>query len=173
MISVNNLNRTLRLALLVLFGLIIALAIFVVGTHAQTGTLARSPQANPPAAAPDTPVFNNYRGVTVGMSAELVHQKLGLPTEPGAQQDFYFFSEQESAQVFYDRAQNVRAISITYLDAGAPSVQQVLGVDVSPNPDGSLSKLVSYERAGYWVAYNRSAGPAPVITITVQRIVNR
>jgi hypothetical protein len=140
MISVNNLNRTLRLALLAVLVLIIAFAIFVISTHAQTGPTLNHVQANPPA-APDTPVFNNYRGATVGMSADLIHQKLGLPTETGAQQDFYFFSEQESAQVFYDRAQKVRAISITYLGDSAPTVQQVLGVDVPPNPDGSLSKL--------------------------------
>jgi hypothetical protein len=172
MISVNNLNRKLRLALLVVLVLIITFAIFIVSTHAQTGPTANRAQANQPVAS-DIPVFNNYRGAAIGMSADLVHQKLGLPTEPGAQQDFYFFSEKESAQVFYDRAQNVRAISITYMGEGAPTVQQVLGVDVLPNPDGSLSRLVHYERAGYWVAYNLSAGPAPVVTITVQQIVGR
>lgn len=170
MISVNKLNRNNRLAVLVVLVLIIAFAIFIGSTHAQTGSTANRTQANLPG-APDTPVFNNYRGATIGMSIEQAHQKLGLPTEPGAQQDFYFFSETESAQVFYDHAQHVRAISITYLGAGAPTVQQVLGVNVTPSEDGSLSKLVHYDLAGYWVAYNRSAGPTPVVSITMQQII--
>ena len=168
MISVANLNRTLRLVLLVVLALIIVLAVVVVSTHAQTKAPGL-PGAQAP--APDTPVFTNYKGVTVGMGALGVHQKLGLPTEPGAQQDFYFFSETESAQVYYDPAQKVRAISINYLGEGAPTVRQVLGVDAQPNMDGSLNKLVHYERAGFWVAYSRTAGPAPLVTVTIQRIV--
>ena len=168
MTSVANLNRTLRLILLVVLILIIGLALLVVSTHGQSRTPSL-PGAQAP--APDAPVFTNYKGVTVGMTAEAVHQKLGLPSEPGAQQDFYFFSETESAQVYYDPAQKVRAVSINYLGDSAPTARQVLGVDVQPNPDGSLNKLVHYEQAGYWVAYGRTAGPSPLVTVTIQRII--
>ena len=164
MISANKLNRALRLLLLVLLVLLVALAIFVVSTNGQT---------NPPASAQQiaAPVFDNYRGAQIGMNMTDVRQKLGQPSETAAQQDLYFFSETESAQIYYDAAHKVKAISINYTGDGAPAVQRVLGTDVAAGPDGSLFKLVSYPQAGFWVAYSRSAGPAPVVTITLQRIV--
>jgi hypothetical protein len=162
MISANNLNRALRLLLLVLLVLLIALAIFVVSTNGQTG---------PPAQQIAAPIFDNYRGAQIGMNVTDVRQKLGAPSETAAQQDLYFFSENESAQIYYDAAHKVKAISISYTGDGAPAVQRVLGTDVAAGPDGSLFKLVSYPQAGFWVAYSRSAGPAPVVTITLQRIV--
>ncbi len=36
-------------------------------------------------------------------------------------------------------------------------------------PDGSAYKLVTYPRAGYWVAYSRTAGDEPLTIITMQR----
>jgi hypothetical protein len=169
MISVRNLNHTLRLILFIVLALLIAIAIFVVSTNAQT--LRSAPPAQVNALAPDKPIFNNYRGVTIGMPVADAHQKLGTPTESAETQDFYFYSETESAQVFYDAAHKVRAVSVNYLGENAPTPQQVLGVDVAAGPDGSLSKIISYQQAGFWVAYYRSAGPAPIVTVSMQRIV--
>ena len=171
MIPIANLNRTARLVLLVLFVLLIALALLVVNTHGQTGPNTTRVQVTTPAATPDTPVFNNYKGATIGMTQAAARQKLGAPSEGSAQQDFYFFSETESATVYYDVTQQVRAIAINYLGEGAPAPQQVVGVQVAPSEDGSLNKLVRYPKLGYWVAYNRTAGAQPLVTVTLQRII--
>ena len=56
-----------------------------------------------PAAAPaPTPVFTDYKGVSVSMSAVDVRNKLDHIKEEGELQDFFVFSDKESAQVFYD-----------------------------------------------------------------------
>ena len=56
-----------------------------------------------PAAAPaPTPVFTDYKGVSVGMSAVDVRNKLDHLEEKGKLQNFFVFSDKESAQVFYD-----------------------------------------------------------------------
>jgi hypothetical protein len=172
MIPIANLNRTLRLALLVLFVLLIALAILVVNTHGQTGPGTTRAQVPALSNMPDTPVFSSYKGATIGMTQEVARQKLGAPSEAGARQDFYFFSETESAIVYYDATQKVRAIAINYLGDNAPTPQQVVGVAVAPNEDGALNKLVSYPKLGYWVAYNRTAGAQPLVTVTLQRIIH-
>ena len=65
----------------------------------------------------------------------------------------------------------VVAISVDYLagGSGAPDYKDVIGEKVETRPDGSLYKLVRYEKAGFWVSYNRSAGNS-MVTITIQKI---
>jgi hypothetical protein len=36
-------------------------------------------------------------------------------------------------------------------------------------PDGSLYKMVTYPRAGYWVAYSRTTGDSPMVMIAMQK----
>jgi outer membrane protein assembly factor BamE (lipoprotein component of BamABCDE complex) len=169
MISVRNINHTLRLFLLIVFMLLIALAIFVISTHAQTAPAVRPAQASQLAATAAR--FDNYKGATIGMTATEVRQKLGTPTEASDQQDFYFFSEEESAQIAYDQSHKVRAMAINFLGAKAPTPEQVLGIPLVPDADGSLYKRVTYQPNGFWVAYSRTAGPAPVVSITIARII--
>jgi len=92
--------------------------------------------------------------------------------EKGEKQDFFVFSDAESAQVHYDADKKVSAVSVDYLgdDSGAPTPEAVVGKAISPRPDGSMHKLVRYPEAGYWVAYNRTAGSNPIITVTMQKI---
>jgi len=118
------------------------------------------------------PVFKDYRGVQIGMSADEVRKKLDRLKDGGLGQDFFAYSEGESAQIYYDKERKVIAISVDYFggDAEAPSASAVLGEDLQAKPDGSMYQLKRYPDAGYWVSYNRTAGDKPIITITMQKI---
>jgi hypothetical protein len=107
------------------------------------------------------------------MKAAEVHSKLGQPAQPGTGQDFYTISDKESVQVFYDSGLKVKAIAINYLGegGGVPACKDVLGIDAEPAADGAVYKLVRYPRAGYWVSYNRTGGEDPLITVTLQKLV--
>ena len=124
-------------------------------------------------AADEAPVFNEYRGVQIGWLADDVRKKLGDPASKGDEQDYYMFGEKETAQFQYDKAtKKVIAISVDFIN-GASTVltpQQVLGADIEAKPDGSKYRLVRYPKAGYWLSYSRTAGDAPIITVTIQKI---
>jgi hypothetical protein len=124
------------------------------------------------AADDENPVFREYRGVQLGMTVEEARKKLGSPKDKGDEQDFYIFSEQETAQIVYDKAHKVSVLSVDFT-AGAPGVptaKSVIGAEIDPKPDGSMYKMIRYTKAGYWVSYNRTAGDSPMITITIQKI---
>ena len=67
---------------------------------------------------------------------------------------------------------NATALALIYMDAGAnaPTAKAVMGTDIEAKPDGSLYKLVRYPKAGYWVSYSRTAGDAPIVSVTMQKI---
>src|SRR5699024_545644 len=91
-------------------GLLLLAAAFVF--MISTGARAQSaPQAGDAGQLAE-PVFHGYKGVTLDMPLDNVRQKLGEPKEAMAGQDFYTPSDKEAVQIFYDRAQKVRAISI-------------------------------------------------------------
>ncbi len=158
--------------------LAVAFMLTVSGASAQQASPAPSPEqvataSNSPAkkAAPaNLPVFTDYRGVKIGMAADEVRGKLeGL--QKGEGQDFLAFAERESAQIYYDKAGKVTAISIDYFDnSNAPSPDAVLGTALQAKADGSMYQLNRYPEAGYWVSYNRTAGDKPIVTITMQKM---
>ncbi len=123
------------------------------------------------ATKPNLPVFDDYRGVTIGMTDKEVRSKLNN-IKKGDRQDLLNFSEHESAQIYYDDKGKVTAISIDYFgDTGnAPTPESVLGTTIEAKPDGSMYQLNRYNDAGYWVSYNRTAGDKPIITITMQKM---
>jgi hypothetical protein len=123
-------------------------------------------------AAANVPVFKDYRGVQIGMSAEEVRAKLDRLKDGGPAQDFFVFSDSESAQIYYDKDGKVTAISVDYFgeDSNAPSPNTVLGVELQAKPDGAMYELKRYPDAGYWVSYNRTAGNKAIVTITMQRM---
>jgi hypothetical protein len=106
------------------------------------------------------------------METSEVRKKLGDPTDKGDVQDFFVFSEKESAQVFYDKTHKVMAVSVNYVGegSGAPLPQVVIGSEIEAKADGALHKMVRYPQAGYWVSYNRTGGDDPLITVTMQKI---
>ena len=122
-------------------------------------------------AAKNVPVFADYRGITIGMSADEVRSKVN-GVKKGDGQDFLPFSEHESAQIYYDDKGKVTAISIDYIGDknGAPTPEAVLGAAIEAKPDGSMYQMNRYHDAGYWVSYNRTAGDKPIVTITMQKM---
>jgi hypothetical protein len=144
-----------RSTLLLLPALILTVSV----AHAQT------------VAASSTPVFSEYRGVKIGMSAEEARSKLDR-LKKGDGGDFLVYSEHEAAQIYYDESGKVSAISIDYFGKqnGAPTPEAVLGAGLQAKPDGSMYQLNRYPAAGYWVSYNRTAGDKPIVTITMQKL---
>jgi len=143
--------------------LLSAIAVIVIAWVSTS--IAQTPQTN-------LPVFKDYRGVQIGMSADEVRKKLDRLKDGGLGQDFFAYSEGESAQIYYDKERKVIAVSVDYFggDANAPSASAVLGEELQAKPDGSMYQLKRYPDAGYWVSYNRTAGDKPIITITMQKM---
>lgn len=113
------------------------------------------------------PLYREYRGVRLGMTAAEARAKLGQPAMKSDDQDFYIFSANETAQIVY-AAQKVVTISTDYT-AGAegPDYKTVVGDDLQQRPDGSLFKMVLHDSERFWVSYHKSASVMPVVTITI------
>ena len=161
-------------------------------TQAATQTPQTQPQqATPPAAPADKtqtqvastpagetvaakaspePLYREYRGVMLGMSASDVRAKLGKPAEKSDEMDFYVFNDRERARVYYTDGK-ASAVIATYIgkDAAAPAPAAVLGAEIEAKPDGSMYMMTPYKQAGYWVAYSRTAGDSPLVMITMQK----
>jgi len=118
------------------------------------------------------PVYQDFMGVTLGMDADEVRAKLRHLKDKGERQDFFVFSESQSAQIVYDDHGKVVVISVDYAgkDGSAPSPESVLGEAVQAKQDGSIYQLKRYPEAGYWVAYSRTAGDNPIVTVTMQKL---
>ena len=118
------------------------------------------------------PVFREYRGVQLGMTAAEARKKLGNPKEKGDTQDFYEFSENEMAQIVYDATHKVVTLSVDFMNGAkdVPTAKTVIGADLEAKPDGSMHKMVRYVKAGCWVSYSRTSGNSPLISITLQKI---
>ena len=130
-------------------------------------------QKRPNAATEEEPVFHDYRGVKLGWLADDVRKKLGNPANKSDEQDYYEFSDNEKASVYYDKAtKQVTAISVDFIGAatGILTPQQVFGAEIEAKSDGSKSRLVRYPKAGYWVSYSRTAGDSPIISVTMQKL---
>ncbi len=119
-----------------------------------------------------SPLFSEFKGVHLGMSADEARKKLGSPRDKGDEIDIYQFNDNQGAQVYYDKSKNVMAISIDFASgaAGVPSPKDIVGGEPDSRPDGSAFKMVRYPKAGYWVSYSKTAGASPTITITMQKI---
>lgn len=137
---------------LVFFSLLLLLALCVT-TRAQT-----SP-------------FIEYRGMKIGAAADAVRAKLGAPRDKSDAMDLYVFSDNESAQFYYDAAHVVNAIMITYTGdlKGAPAAKDIFGVDV-PEKDGMIFKLEKYPKAGYWISYTRTTGTDAIVNVAIQKM---
>lgn len=121
-------------------------------------------------AATQQPLFTEYKGIRLGMTAQEVRAKLGDPTLKADDQDYYVFSQTESAQFAYDKAQKVVTISIDYTGPGSPDYRNVVGPSIDEKEDGALYKLVRYSAQRLWVSYCRTSGASPTVTITIQKM---
>jgi hypothetical protein len=173
MLKSSQVRRGLRTLLMpALFALAISAVIPVCN--------AQQPVQNQQPASPDVaaqgqaatvkPLYAEYKGVRLGMSADEVRRKLGRPKETAKEQDLFVFSDTERARVYYDTAQKATAIISTFIGkaSNAPTPEAVLGTAIEAKPDGTLYKLVQYPDSGYWVAYSRTSGDEPLTIITMQ-----
>jgi hypothetical protein len=115
------------------------------------------------------PLYREYRGVRLGMTAAEVRTKLGEPAFKSDEQDFFVISTNETAQIAYNAAQKVMTISTDYAGGvGAPEYKKVVGEGVLlERPDGTLFRMVMYDSERLWVSYNKSATTVPIVTITI------
>lgn len=120
----------------------------------------------------EKPLYQQYRGIQIGMLADEVRKKLGAPADKSDEQDFYTLTEVESAQIFYDKTRKVMAISANFLQGAqdVPTPKTLFGADLAAKADGSVYRMARYPKAGYWLAYSKTAGDSPLITVTLQRI---
>jgi len=158
--------------------ILLAVAVFFIGAFltvsAQTNRSGAATQKAANALPADAqPALREYRGIALGMTAQDVRGKLGEPADKSDEQDFFNFSETESAQVFYDASGKVKAVSAHFTGdalASAPNPKGLFGEDAPLKADGSVFKLVRYTRAGCWVSYSRTAGDQPLVTVSMQKI---
>jgi hypothetical protein len=135
------------------------------------GAVSAQPQRAKPQTE-DKPLFADFRGVNIGMTADEARKKLGSPRDKSDDQDFYVFNDTQAVQVFYDKTTRVSAISVDFMSGAkdVPAPKDVIGSEPDTRPDGSSYKMVRYPKAGYWVSYSKTAGDSPTITITMQKI---
>lgn len=142
---------------------------FVLSVNGQT----QKAKFTPGQPAVQQPLYSEFKGARLGMTADEVRAKLGTPVLKDDELDYFVFSDTVTAQVAYDKAHKAKAISVDYASgAGAPESASVVGGPLETRPDGSMYKIVRYEAQGFWVSYNRTAGPVVVVTITIQRMMN-
>ena len=163
-------RRNLLHTLLSLAVIALALALTVFFLIALASPMARAQVLRPAGLTkPDEPFYTDYKGVRLGTTAEEVRAKLCKAVSEAEEGDFHVVSESETAQIFYDAGRKVRAVVVTYT-AGGPTPEAVLGRAAETKEGGSQHLKVSYERAGYWVSYTRTAGDAPVVTVAMQSL---
>ena len=118
------------------------------------------------------PIFSDFKGVHIGMTADEARKKLGSARSKSAEEDFYVFNDNQAVQVLYDKGGTVTAISIDFMNGAdaIPAAKDVLGTEADARADGSTYKMLRYPKAGFWVSYSRTAGKEPTTTVIIQKI---
>ncbi|MDX6305040.1 MAG: hypothetical protein QOI77_2009 [Blastocatellia bacterium] len=161
-------NNSSFSALLIMLALA-TLVVFVSGVNTQ----AQKTRAviNNAAATTQQPLYTDYKGVRLGMTAGEARTRLGKAAFSDKDLDYYVISETETVQIAIDAQGKVKAISVDYMNGtGAPDPKTVVGADLEPRPDGTLYRMVRYESQGFWVSYSRAAGPVVIVTVTIQKM---
>ena len=148
--------------------LIGALLLLLLGTIAKGQSETSATKISKAHAQIQQPLYREYRGVRLGMTAAEARARLGEPAMKSDEQDFYVVSANETAQIAYT-TQKVTMISIDYTAGlGAPDYKSVVGEGVLlQRPDGSLFRMMLYDSERFWVSYNKSNSVMPVVTITI------
>jgi hypothetical protein len=151
----------------VLFG--IAFSAQIVNAQERHAQISKARSA---AASEEAGKIQGYRGVNIGMLAEEVRKKLGNPSDKGEEQDFFVLSDNETAQVVYDKTKKVVTLSFDFMSGAKeiPTPKSIFGSDIEAKSDGSMYRMVRYPKAGYWLSFNRTAGDTPLTSVTFQKI---
>lgn len=117
------------------------------------------------------PLYSEYKGVRLGMTADEVRTKLGNPTFMDKELGYFVISETETAQIAYDAAGKVKIISVDYQNGtGAPEPRAVVGAELETRENGTRYRVVYYDSHGFSVSYGRTAGPVIIVSITIQKM---
>lgn len=156
--------------------LVTVLMMFVTGTLVLVcGVNAQAQRAratvSTASAVTQRPLYTEYKGVRLGMTAQEVQAKLGTPTFMDKELGYFVVSATETAQVGFDPAGKVKVISVDYLNGtGAPEPQAIVGAELETRDDGTLYKVVHYDSLGFWVSYGRTLRPVLIVSITIQKM---
>ena len=165
--SMDKPRITVTELIFLLLGIILLLALGGIVANGQSE--APGPRAPKAHAQVQQPLYREYRGVRLGMTAAEVRAKLGEPAMKSDEQDFYVISANETAQIAYNAAQKVTTISTDYAGGvGAPDYRSVVGEGMLlQRPDGTVFKMVMNDAERFWVTYSKSATTSPIVTITI------
>ncbi len=156
-----------------IFLFIIALSVVSFGFTRTSAKFVKNAFAAPaPTPVKGKPPYSEYRGVTIGLTMNEARAKLGDAKDKSDTQEYYVFSDNESAQIYYNEAKTVTAVTITFtgkLDA-APTALAVFGEEVEVKPDGGIFKMIQYPKLGFWISYNKITGDDPLIIIAMQKM---
>ncbi len=163
MLTKTNINYSQRVSpVRIGVFLLLVVCVFAISTRAQN-----SDKKN-------LPVWQSYKGVAIGMTADEVRTKLGAAKSEDADGFFYIFSETENAQFLLDKDKKVRTVSVVFTadNTTAPKFAEVFGktAQMEAKPDGSIYKMVKYTDAGYWVSYSRMAGEKAMVIVMIQKM---
>lgn len=154
---------------------LLAAAVLVGVSPGQVSAQKNATAAPLPISIAEKSIFGTYKGVTIGMPAAGVREKLGKPADQSDVEDNFTFSDSESARVFYDTDKTVRVISVMYTGnlKSAPVPKAIIGTDVTAKPDGALHKTVNYPRDGFWISYARTGGDDAIVIVTIQKMAKQ
>lgn len=163
-INSNGLNPFAKKFVCVAFLPLMVFCVLFTQANAQTNAAKKD----------NLPVWQNYKGVSIGMTLAEARAKLGNPKSEDASGIYYNFSDTETVEVMLDGAKKVRAIMTMFTEEhqNPPKFEDVFGktATAEPKADGSIYKLVRFTDAGYWVSYSRLAGEKAMIIIMIQKL---
>ncbi|MGI8812307.1 MAG: hypothetical protein ACR2IH_07225 [Pyrinomonadaceae bacterium] len=142
--------------------------------NAQTAatTATQSQQSRTPKTV-KMPALQNYKGVKIGSTPDEVRDKLGKAVIDD-KDGFYYEFDNEIVQIRIGADKKLRLIARTYSskNKNTPTLEDGFGANVTatPSADGTIHRLIRYPAAGYWVAYSRTAGDKPSVTVTMQKL---
>jgi len=164
--SVGKSSITVTELIFLVLGMLLLLALARIATGQSQAPGARSLKSQ---AQVQQPLYREYRGVRLGMTAAEVRAKLGEPAMKSDEQDFFVISANETAQIAYNAAQKVMTISTDYAGGlGAPDYRTVVGEGMLlQRPDGTVFKMVMNDAERFWVTYSKSATTPFIVMITI------
>ena len=130
-----------------------------------------APIQTTPSLAPRA-IASVYKEVKIGTSAEEVRELLGK-AKIDDKDGFFYDTDSELVQIRLDENAKVRLVSVTYAskNPNVPKYSDIFGDEpMNAKPNGAVYKLVRYPEAGYWVAYSKTGGDEPTVTVTMQKL---